>query len=92
MERSDVVAQRINFLRQIKKYRDEGRHIVYTDETYVNTGHTVSKSWQSDEIGLNVPFNKGERMIIVHAGSKDGFIPGAKVVFKTGSSTQRNEL
>ena len=89
MERSDVVAQRINFPLQIKKYRDEGRHIVYTDETYVNGGHTVSKSWQSDEIGLNVPFNKGERMIIVHAGSKDGFIPGAKVhvVYKAGSST-----
>ena len=82
MKRSDVVAQRINFLRQIKKYRDEGRHIVYTDETYVNGGHTVSKSRQSDGIGLNVPFNKGERMIIVHAGSKDGFIPGAKVVYE----------
>ena len=38
----------------------------------VNAGHTVSKSWQSDEAGLNVPFNKGERMIIVHAGTKDG--------------------
>ena len=75
MERSDVVAQRINFLRQIKKYRDEGRHIVYRDETYVNGGHTVSKSWQSDEIGLNVPFNKGERMIIVMLALKTALFP-----------------
>ena len=36
MERSDIVAQRINFLRQMKKYREEGREIVYTDESYVN--------------------------------------------------------
>ena len=42
----------------------------------------MSKSWQSDETGLNVPFNKGERMITVHAGTKDGFIPGAKAVTK----------
>lgn len=87
MERSDIVAQRINFLRRIKKYREEGRPIVYTDETYVNAGHTVPKSWQSDEIGLNIPLSKGERMIIVHAGSDDGFVPGAKALFKAGFST-----
>ena len=86
MKRSDVVAQRINFLRRIKQFREEGRHIVYMDETYVNAGHTVSTGWQSDDIGLNIPFNKGERLIIVHAGTEDGFIPGAKLVFKAGST------
>ena len=33
-ERSNIVAQRINFLRQIKEYREKGRDIVYTDESY----------------------------------------------------------
>ena len=47
----------------------------------------MSKSWQSDDIGLNVPFHKDECMIIVHAETKDGFIPGAKAVCQGGSST-----
>ena len=52
----------------------------------MNAGHTLSNSWQSDEIGLNNPFSKCERMIIVHAGSNDGFIPGAKRCVQAGSS------
>ena len=81
MERSDIVAHRINFLRQMKKYREGGWDIVYTDESYVNSGHTVDRCWQTDEIGLSVPFNKGERMIIVHAGTKDGFYSWGKTGF-----------
>ena len=87
MERSDIVAHRINFLHQMKKYREGGWDIVYTDESYVNSGHTVDRCWQTDKIGLSVPFNKGERMIIVHAGTKYGFIPGAKLVFKANSNS-----
>ena len=86
MERTDFVAHRINFLRQMKKYRDGGWDIVYTDVSYVYSGHTVDRCWQTDEICLSVPFNKGERMIIVHAWTKDGFIPGAKLVFKAKSN------
>ena len=36
MERPDVVAHRIRFLRQIKSYREEGRPVIYTDETNVH--------------------------------------------------------
>ena len=56
MERPDVVSQRIRFLRQIKPFREEGRPIIYTDDTYVHTSHAASKCWQ---IGLKVPFGKG---------------------------------
>ena len=87
MERSDIVAQRINFLRQMKKYREKGRDIVYTDESYVNVGHAVTRCWQTDAIGLTAPISKGERMIIVHAGTMNGFISGTKLVYKAGSST-----
>ena len=48
-------------------------------------GHTVLTVWQSDDISLNVPFNKGERLIIVHAETEEGFMTGAMVVFKAGS-------
>ena len=70
-----------------KKYRDEGWDIVYTDESYVNSGYTVDRCWQTDGTGLSVHFNKGERMIIVHAETKDGFIPGPKQVFKANSNS-----
>ena len=63
MERSDIVAQRINFLRQMMKYMEEGRDIVYTDELYVNAGHAVTRCWPTDTIGLTAPISKGERMI-----------------------------
>lgn len=87
MERSDIVLQGINFLRTIKELRDNCRTIVYTDETFVHSCHSTAKCWQSKDVGLNVPFSKGERMIIVHAGSKNGFIPGAALIYKASSST-----
>ena len=95
MERPDVVALRIQFLRNIKKLRDAGYTIVYTDETYVHSSHSVAKAWQPEGTGLNVPFSKGGRMIVVHAGSDKGFVYGAKLVYDANLSTgkkQRNEF
>ena len=87
MERSDVVAARINYLRSMKKYRDEERTIVYTDQTFVHSGHTTPRTWQSDDVALRVPFSKGERVVVVHAGSEEGFIQGAELVFKAHSAS-----
>ena len=87
MERSDVVSARIDFLRRMKKFRDQGRTIVYTDETYVHSSHTTPHTWQSSDVALRVPFSKGERLIIVHAGSETGFIDGAELVFKAHTAT-----
>jgi len=68
MEREDVVQCRIRYLKALRKERQAGRRIVYMDETYVNSGHTANKCWQMDNIGMHVPFSKGEILIIVHAG------------------------
>ena len=87
MERTDIVAARIQFLRKIKKYRENGRPIIYTDETFVHSSHTVSKSWQSSEVSLQAPFSRGERLIVLHAGSKAGFLKGTELVWKAKSST-----
>lgn len=59
MERNDIVLQRINYLKNIKRMRDAGRTIYYCDETYVNTGHSVTKCWQSEDSSLHVPISKG---------------------------------
>ena len=59
---------------------------MYTDETYVHTSHTVSKSWQSDNASKNVPFSKGQRYIVVHVGTCVGFVLCTKLIFKAKSN------
>ena len=87
MERTDVVVDRINYLRQVRKYRQEGRPVSYTDETFVHTSHSAKRSWQSKDCSIKVPFGKGTRYIVVHAGSENGFLDGAELVFKAKSTT-----
>ena len=45
IERHDIRLQRMKYLNNIKRYRNEGRPIVYTDETYVHSSHTKPSSW-----------------------------------------------
>ena len=86
MERTDIVNRRITYLRSVSRYRKAGRDIVYVDETYAQSSHHATKCWKSNDVGINVPIDKGCRYIIVHTGTKDGFIPNAKDVFKGNSS------
>ena len=59
---------------------------MYTDETFVHTSYCVHRSWQSELVVLKVPFGKGERFIVVHAGTDKGFIEKALLVFKAKAS------
>jgi transposase len=87
-EKMDIVFKRINYLRAIKNYRRQGRPIVYSDETYIHSSHVSSNSWiDSTNKGLKVPASKGTRFIIVHAGTEKGFIPGAFLMFKSGTKS-----
>ncbi|GBP14117.1 hypothetical protein EVAR_102787_1 [Eumeta japonica] len=87
-EKEDVRYMRIKYLRDIKKYRSEGRDIVYADETYIHSSHTKEYVWyDGSNMGLKKPINKGERLIIVHAGSEKGFVPGALLIYKSSQST-----
>ena len=85
MEKHDVVAHRIRVLRHIKKLRDAGYTIVYIDETYIHSSHSVTKAWQSESTGLNQPLSKGDRDVFVHAGTSKGFC--AQLVYDAISST-----
>jgi hypothetical protein len=71
MERQDFRSHGVKYLRAMKTYREEGRPIVYADETYIHSSHTTSYAW-GDGSGarLKAPFSKGRRLIIVHAGNK----------------------
>ena len=76
-------------MREIRK-NTPTKPIVLLDETWVNEGYTRSRSWEdtttleepqkSVKSGLTVgtihkPAGLGRRLMIVHAGSSDGFLP-----------------
>jgi transposase len=84
MESWDIVFKRHKFLKDVKQHRDEGRHIIYVDETYVNSSLTTNKCWQSPtELGHLREIGAGRRLIVVHAGGNEGFIAGSLLIFKS---------
>jgi transposase len=57
-------------------------------QTYIHSFHTTKKSWSVDTPqGCVAPTSTGQRIIIVHAGTEKGFIPGAFLVFKSNQTT-----
>ncbi|MBW2605901.1 MAG: hypothetical protein JRE28_16590, partial [Deltaproteobacteria bacterium] len=62
---------------------------VYIDESYVNKNHSNDFIWYSGEDGpwVQKPTGKGERLIIINAVTKSGWVPGAKLVFKSTRKT-----
>ncbi|XP_049274292.1 uncharacterized protein LOC125759487 [Rhipicephalus sanguineus] len=82
--------------------------IYYLDETWVNAGHTKEKVWEDATVssredafrkgltsGLRTPSGKGGRLIVLHAGSENGFLDGASLVFrakKSVNSDYHNEM
>ncbi|GBP93354.1 hypothetical protein EVAR_85165_1 [Eumeta japonica] len=47
-EKHDIQMLRYKYLKQLRKYREEGRNIVYTDESYIHTTHVQNKSWANE--------------------------------------------
>jgi len=91
MERNDIVASRMAFLRKMHDIRLEQnpRPIIYLDETWVNQNHSRKHVWLSgdNEGGFRVPVGKGLRLILCHAGSAHhGFINGAQLLFQSKSN------
>lgn len=64
----------------------EGRPMIFTDESYIHSSHTQTKEWADDSLlGLKKPASKGQRLIMVHAGGREGFIPNALLIFPSGN-------
>lgn len=79
MESPRLVMQRQDYLRQIKDYRESKRHIVYLDETWFDSHDVIRYGWvdNSQNCCLQAPSSRGKRIIILHAGSENGFVPNA---------------
>ena len=104
IEKKEIVLWRRKFLEQIEEHRRAGRKIYYTDETWLNEGHTKSKVWQDLNItnlrqafldgfstGLKAPSGKGRRLIITHIGSDSGFLIGGLNVFESRKTGDYHE-
>ncbi|KAF8771586.1 hypothetical protein HNY73_018986 [Argiope bruennichi] len=87
IERSHIVAWRFRFLREMKKFREAKRNIVYIDETWLDSNLSFWKCWRDEKIGAAIKDSSGHRLIVVHAGSESGFVPNAELIFKAGSGT-----
>jgi transposase/predicted transcriptional regulator len=91
-EKDHVVAARQRYLRRKRsnrKYEGAIRPEVYLDESYVNKNHSNDLVWYFDDDGpwIQKPTGKGERLIIINAITKDGWVPGAKLTFKSTKKT-----
>lgn len=98
IQRPEIVFQRHQYLRKMKHIR-QSKHpsqIIYLDETWINASHTNSKCWvdSKGQGGFPTPVGKGQRLIIVHAGSANGFVKDAKLSFiaKNDTGDYHNEM
>lgn len=94
-EKDYVIAARRRYLRWIRNNRINNSHEesyrseVYLDESYVNKNHSNDFVWYHSDDGplIYKPTGNGERLIIMNAITKDGWVPNAKNVFKSNRKT-----
>jgi hypothetical protein len=49
---------------------------------------SIAQQWtDNEETWLKTPVSKGQRVIVVHAGDEEGFIPNALMMFKSSSKS-----
>ena len=88
-EKDHVIAARQRYLRKMRNNRSKNGAIirpeVYLDESYVNKNHSNDFTWYFGEDGpwIQKPTGNGERLIIMNAITQEGWIPGAKTIFKS---------
>jgi len=94
-EKDHIIAARQRYLRAKRGNRAKEsdtatlRPEVYLDESYVNKNHSNDFIWYYGEDGpwVQKPTGKGERLIILNAVTHSGWVPGAKLVFKSTKKT-----
>lgn len=82
-------------LRKVREYRIFNHPIYYSDETWLNVGHTRNREWRDTSVtssraafasGFTIesknPSSKGKRLIITHIGNENGSVNGALWTFE----------
>lgn len=98
-EREDIIVWRRRY--DIRKFRKEGRSIYYyLDEIWLNAGDCTDRVWKDNTIlskhdafnkglttGIPNLSGKGKRLIVLHIGSDNGFLPGGLLCFISKKNT-----
>lgn len=107
VEKNKTVLWRRQYLENIKKYRDEGRHVYFLDETWVSPSDCTTRTWIDNKIksqretslkgettGSVSLMDKEKRLIVLNIGSVDGFVPNGLLCFesKKNSFDFHNEI
>ena len=91
-EKDHIIVARRRYLRE-KRANRRGTQVirpeVYLDESYVNKNHSNDFIWYSDEDGpwVHKPTGFGARIIILNAITKNGWVKGAQLIFKSSRKT-----
>ena len=83
-DQRSVINDRCNYLRKIRKFRENGYEIVYLDETWVNQNHATDYMWLpvDGSDAPKIPSGKGKRLIVLHADNREeGLIDRCDLVF-----------
>lgn len=92
-ESQRIIIKRRRYLRQkLENRKADGSTIrpeIYLDESYINKNHSRDDTWYfgEDSSIISKPTEKGERLIIVNAIARSGWIPHAQLIFKASKKT-----
>lgn len=92
-EQQHIVSKRWSFLRKyLANLKSENsKPVVFLDETWIFAkGNQTKYSWQdgSKYCYSRVSSGNGKRYVIVHAGSRAGFLPDASLVFTSSKKVE----
>ncbi|KAJ4450356.1 hypothetical protein ANN_01777 [Periplaneta americana] len=77
MESSRIVTWRYKYLNTLRSKRSAGHKIIFLDETWYDTHDVPKKGWDDGccSCAFNAPVSRGKRIMVLHAGSSDGWVP-----------------
>lgn len=88
MDKPDIVLKRLEFLRVYSDNVASAAPLtpVFLDETWIFQNGSSIKTWTNDSNPEAIPSRlqgDGKRFIVLHAGTKYGFVPGCSLLFST---------
>lgn len=91
IEKTNIASMRLQFLRGYMNHLNNPlRQVVFMDETWIYSKGNPGKSWQDKDVkSVRKPEGyDGKRFIIVHGGTKSGFINNASLLFASKSQKE----